>query len=109
MPSTVRMGGSGCRPSGAARTVQTSFVDHVHVRAATETCEHNLRSRRTYREIATTPSGEILKAAGPKSWPKLSDRQREIVEGRERDKEAEAATTARFAGEASRTLQRRVL
>ena len=93
-----------------ARTMQSvAFLDHVHVRSATETCEHGLRTHRTYEEVANTPSGAILNAAGPKAWPALTARQQEIVEGRERERQAEAATAARFEGEASCGLQRRSL
>ena len=93
----------------AARTVQTSFVDHVHVRAVIEKCEHGLRQRRSYEEVASTPSGEILNAAGPKPFPPLSERQQETVASRSRAKEAEVAAAARFAGEAAHTVQRRAL
>ena len=99
------------RESCAAATAESAtFLDHAHVRPATEKCEHGLRARRTYQEIADTPSGEILKVpGGPKPWPDLTAKQREIVEGRERERQAEAVTAARFAGEASRTLPRRSL
>ncbi len=94
----------GC--AAAAMAVDVKFLDHVHVSPATEKCEHGLRTRRTYQEVANTPSGEILKAAGPKAWPALTAKQQGIVESRERERRAEAATVARFEGEAARRLQR---
>ena len=92
---------------GAAALVVdgVKFLDHAHVRTATEKCEHGLRTRRTYAEIAGTGGG-IIKAAGLKPWPELNAKQREIVESRVRERQAEAATAARFEGEAARGLQR---
>jgi len=95
----------GC---GAAALVVGSikFLDHSHVSPGTERDEHHLRTRRTYAEVAGTPGGEILKAAGLKAWPELNAKQREIVESRVRERQAEAATAARFEGEAARSTQR---
>ncbi|MCH7475430.1 MAG: hypothetical protein IIA27_12250, partial [Gemmatimonadetes bacterium] len=45
-----------------------------------------MRTRRTYAEIAGTPGGEIIKAAGPKPWPDLTPKQREIVASRARER-----------------------
>ncbi len=96
----------GCRE--ASLTVDGArFVDHHHVAPATEKCEHGLRTRRTYAEVGGTPGGAILKAAGgPKPWPALTAQQQEMVESRERERQAEAVTVARFKGEAARGLQR---
>ena len=98
----------GCREA-AVVVDGARFVNHHHVAQATEKCEHKLRTRRTYREVASTPSYEILTAGGPKPWPALTAQQEEMVEGRERERQAEAATVARFEGEAERGLQRRSL
>ncbi len=82
------------------------FLDHSHVSPGTERDEHHLRTRRTYAEVAGTPGGEILKAAGLKAWPELNAKQRGIVESRVREREEEAVTAARFEGEAERSTQR---
>ena len=86
-----------------------TFIDHAHVAQSTEKCEHHLRSRRTYREVANTPGAAIIEVAGPKAWPKLSERQQEMVESRERERQAEAAQVARFEGEAERSVLRSAL
>ena len=95
----------GC---GAAALVVGSikFLDHSHVSPGTERDEHHLRTRRTYAEIAGTPGGEIIKAAGLKPWPDLTPKQREIVASRAREREEEAATVARFEAEAARSITR---
>lgn len=84
------------------------FRDHGHIAKALEKCEYNLRTRRSYRELgAGTPGAAIIEAAGSKAWPALTERQQGIVEDRARERRAEAATAARFEGEAVRGLQRR--
>lgn len=97
----------GCRE--AATTVDTPFLNHYHASPKTERCADGLRVRRTYEEVKGTPTALILEAAGLKAWPALTAQQEEIVEGRERERQAEAVTAARFAGEALRGLQRRSL
>ena len=97
---------AGC--GEAVRIVDSvKFLDHAYVPVATERCEHNLRARRSYAEVANTPGGEIITAAGgPKPWPQLNAKQREIVASREREREEETATVARFGAEAERSIQR---
>ena len=95
----------GC--ASAAMTAQSvTFLDHAHVRPVTEKCETGMRTRRTFEEIKNTPSYDIIKAAGPKPWPELTSTQHEIVESRERERQAEAVTAARFEGEALRGATR---
>lgn len=86
-----------------------TFLDHGHIAKATERCEHALRTRRTYREVSGTPTAAIIRTAGSQPWPPLTTAQQEVIASRKRDAEAEAATAARFEGEASRGLQRRSL
>ena len=95
----------GCREA-AVVVDGARFVDHHHIAPATETCQYKLRTRRTYREINGTLGGKILKAAGPRPWAALTPQQEAIVESRERERQAEAATVARFGGEALRGLTR---
>ncbi len=89
---------------------RAQFTDHSHRPPATEKCEHQLRVRRTYREVSGTPAATIIESAGgPKPWPPLTAKQGEIVAGRERDTEAEVLTASQFAGHADRSLSRRSL
>jgi len=55
----------------------------------TEECEHKMRTRRTYAEAVATPGAEIIERAGLKPFPELTERQREIIAAREREKEQE--------------------
>ncbi len=99
----------GCREA-AVLVSDAGFVDHHHVATATEKCEHGLRTRRTYQEVNGTPGATIIEAAGgAKAWPALTPKQGEIVAGRERERQVEAATAARFAGHAGQALSRRSL
>ncbi len=83
------------------------FVNHYHLPPATAKCEHGLRTRRTYREVSNTLTATIIESAGgPKPWPPLSATQHEIVESRERDRQAESRESARFALEGERGMAR---
>jgi thymidylate kinase len=53
----------------------------------TEEDEFQMRTRRIYTEAAGTPGAEIIEAAGLKPFPELTERQREILEAKEREKE----------------------
>jgi hypothetical protein len=97
----------GC--AAAVMEVQVKFLDHAHVSPATEKDEHGLRSRRNFAEIAATPGGQIIATVGPKPWPELTDKQREIIAGQERQQAQEVAELRRFATEANRGLQRSVV
>ena len=69
------------------------FLDHAYVRQATEHDEHNLLTRRTYREIKGTDGYRIITVAGgPQPWPELTAKQREIVASRPADYFAPGAT-----------------
>jgi hypothetical protein len=87
--------------------VRRGRSDHGHIGPATEKCEHGLRSRRVFTQIADTEGHRIITAAGgPKAWPALTAKQREIVESHREQAEPEAASMARFQGEAARSLTR---
>lgn len=73
-------------------TLQAALSSHPY--QATEQDEYNLRTRRTYAEAAGTPGGEIIEAAGLKAWPELTERQREIIVAREREKESDRRALA---------------
>jgi hypothetical protein len=60
-----------------------------HPYLAEEQDEYNMRTRRTYAEAAGTPGGEIIEAAGLKPFPELTERQREFLAAREREKESD--------------------
>lgn len=82
----------------AARVVHgVAFRDHGHIAKPMQKCEHQLRSRRSYREVAGTPGAAIIEVAGLSPWPALTDAQRATVAGHERDVEEEARDAARFA------------
>jgi len=83
------------------------FVNHYHIAPATAKCAHGLRTRRSYREVSGTPTATIIEAAGgAKPWPPLTPKQHEIVESRERDRQAQVRDSKRFATEGERALQR---
>lgn len=54
-----------------------------------ERCEHGLRQRRSYAEVAGTPAYDIIAEAGLKPYPPLSDRERHTVAARERERDEE--------------------
>lgn len=60
-----------------------------HPYEAKEVCEHNLRERRTYVEATGTPGGDIIEAAGLKAFPELTERQKDFLAARQREKESE--------------------
>lgn len=72
------------------------------IRAHTERCEYELRQRRTYKEIEGTASCDIIKDAGLKPFPELSDAQREHLEERARDAENERRMLATLTTEVAR-------
>ena len=76
------------------------FLDTAYISPATEKDETGLRQRRNYREIANTPAGEIIEAAGgPKDWPPLTREQEAIIAGREQDAQEEREFAARIGSE----------
>jgi len=54
---------------------------------AQELCEHRLRSRRSYAEIAGTPAYEIIMEVGLGGFPALNKNQRNILASRQREAE----------------------
>jgi len=52
-----------------------------------ERCEHKMRTRRTYAEAEGTPGAEIIEAAGLKPFPELTEYQRALIAGKEREQE----------------------
>lgn len=73
-----------------------ALPEHGHRPVAWEHDEHRLRKIRNYREIDGTDMHRIIQQAGLKPWPELTDRQREIIADRERQKAADAKTAAAF-------------
>lgn len=65
---------------GADLNVSLPAFWHHRVRhPKTALCEHGLRERRTYMEVADTQAYEIITAAGLRDFPPLTERQREIL------------------------------
>jgi hypothetical protein len=89
---------------GKLVTLDRGLSDHASIRQPLEQCVYKLRTRRTYAEIKQTPGFEIIQAAGLKAFPPLTERQAEIVEGRERQHEETRQQFARHAGEARERL-----
>jgi hypothetical protein len=56
------------------------------LRPSFEDCEHNLRQRRDYTEIAGTPGYAVIQTAGLKPWRELTEREREVLEDREQER-----------------------
>lgn len=76
------------------------FAGHgAGIQPATEQCEHRLRERRTYAEIAGTDGYAIIRAAELRPWPPLSPRQEQILADREREAAEARRQAARFAAE----------
>jgi hypothetical protein len=73
----------------AHRTVHRASLPEHHwpVSPKTEQCEHRLRERRTYQEVADTPGFAIITEAGLKPFPELTERQRKIIAERAREQE----------------------
>ena len=83
------------------------FLGHAHIAKETEKCEHDIRSRRTYRELgAGTLGAAIIKAAGLGDWPALTAAQEAILAGQKRDASAEVLESKRFAEEGDRSSER---
>ena len=83
------------------------FLGHAHIAKETEKCEHDIRSRRTYRELgAGTLGAAIIKAAGLGDWPALTAAQEAILAGQKRDASAEVLESRRFGVEADRSTER---
>lgn len=72
------------------------------ITAHTEKCEHGIRIRRTYGEVAGTPTLDIIKDAGLKPFPALTDAQRERLEERKRENAQVAKDLAAYATEVER-------
>ena len=81
-----------------------TFLDHGHIAKATEKCEHDLRTRRTYREVSGTPTAAIVETAGLRPWPALTETQEAILASRKAEAEQEARESARFGAEADRAV-----
>jgi hypothetical protein len=64
-----------------------NFARSLFSSPSVERCEHGVRMRRTYGEVASTEAHRIIEAAGLKPWPELTERQRKIVEAKARDDE----------------------
>ena len=105
---TVTPPGRHAGVTAAALAVDgVAFRDHLHIALAVEDDAHKIRRRRTYKEISGTPAYEIITAAGgPKPWPALTERQREIIAEREQQKERAAADAPFLAAETARSLTR---
>jgi hypothetical protein len=70
----------------AARAVEgMTYSNGAPILPATETCEHELRRRRSYEEVRSTPAFEIISRAGIPRFPELNERQRFIVAERKRE------------------------
>lgn len=88
--------------SAAARMVrEVSFERLRRPWPKTELCEHVMRERRTYGEVAGSPGHAIILQAGLKLWPELTARQREILAERDRDTAEARRAAAQFAAEAA--------
>lgn len=81
-----------------------TFLEHGHIAKATEKCEHDLRTRRTYREVSGTPTAAIVETAGLRPWPALTETQEAILASRKAEAEQEARESARFGAEADRAV-----
>jgi hypothetical protein len=75
----------------AVRKIEgTPYATYHAVKPAVESCEHGLRIRRTYAEIANTPSAEIIAQAGLKPFPPLTARQQDEVASAEAERKRTA-------------------
>jgi hypothetical protein len=66
-----------------------------------EECEHRLRARRSYREIADAPGYAIIVESGLKPWPPLSEAQRLILAERIQERAADPLAASMAAEVAS--------
>jgi len=64
------------------------------------------RERRSYREVEGSEAYRIIQTAGLKSWPELTQEQREVLAEREEDHRRERAEQAVLAREAAFALAR---
>lgn len=72
----------------ALRIVQAiDLPDYPVIHEATEKCQHGLRTRRSYGEVAGTPTHEIIMAAGLKAFAVLNETQQRILAEREQERE----------------------
>jgi hypothetical protein len=79
---------------GMRRIREMTFVEKRSIEPIEERCEHGLRARRNYAEIAGTAGYEIImEAGGPKSFAPLSETQQRIVEDRQREREQGTRTS----------------
>lgn len=71
------------------------LADHPAVIfGVTESCEHQMRSRRTYVEVEGSDGYAIIQAAGLIPFPELTPRQRGIVAERQREESGNAKALA---------------
>lgn len=79
-------------------TLHRDLLDFPSPRQSIEQCEHRLRERRTYAEVAGTEAFKIIVAAGLKPFAQLTERQQDIVEGRQRQEAETRRSFAQHAG-----------
>lgn len=73
---------------GIAMPRPGELLDHAASPRPLEECEHQLRSRRTYAEIARTEGHAIIATAGLKPFPPLTSQQERTLAARARDAES---------------------
>jgi hypothetical protein len=80
-------------------TLPPKLIEHGHQRPGTEKCEHQLRSRRTYKEIANTPAYDIITEAGLRPFPDLTPKQLAELASRQDREVAHRAEAQKISGE----------
>lgn len=76
------------RSIAAARQIQaTELSDYRAILPVTEQCEHRLRVRPNYSEVAGSAAYEIISAAGLRPFAPLNEAQQRIVEERQQERE----------------------
>jgi hypothetical protein len=73
-----------------------NWPDNAHKAEATQRCEHQMRTRRTYKECSRTEGFEIITGAGLRPFAELNARQRELLAEKERDNKREAEIVKRM-------------
>lgn len=73
-----------------------ALLEHGFRAPETEQCEHGMRVRRTYAEVAHTPGYTIIQDAGLLPFPELTERQRQGVAEREAHAARDRETAARM-------------